>query len=172
MTPEAVAVMAEWLDAANVDLKAWSDDFYRRTCKGRLEPVKTSIRLLREAGVHVEVTTLLVTGENDSPEDLRGIAGYLAGLGTDLVWHVSRYHPDFQATAPPTPLATMERALEIGRAAGLQFVYAGNIAGRQDTRCPACGETVIERRGLEGRIVNLRGAACGRCGAALPIRMG
>jgi pyruvate formate lyase activating enzyme len=122
--------------------------------------------------VHVEVTTLLVTGQNDSPEDLRGIAGFLAGLGRDTVWHVSRYHPDFESTAPPTPLETVERAVAIGHEAGLAYVYAGNVAGRQDTRCPACGETVIERRGLDGRIVNLRGAACGRCGAALPIRIG
>jgi pyruvate formate lyase activating enzyme len=172
MTPEAVELASGWLDAANVDLKGWSDAFYRRVCKGRLEPVKTCIRLLREAGVHVEVTTLLVTGENDSPEDLRGIAEFLAGLDRNMVWHVSRYHPDFEATAPPTPLETVERAVAIGHEAGLTYVYAGNVAGRQDTRCPACGETVIERRGLAGRVVNLRGTACGRCGAALPIRMG
>jgi pyruvate formate lyase activating enzyme len=169
MTPEAVGEMVEWLDAANVDLKSWQDAFYRRVCKGRLEPVKASLRLLLEAGVHVEVTTLLVTGRTDSPEDLRGIAGFLASLSPDLVWHVSRYHPDFEMTAPPTPSETVEAAVEIGRRAGLRFVYAGNVPGAQHTVCPSCGTVVIERVGLETRRVHLRGAACGGCGAALPI---
>jgi len=170
MTAEAVAEMAEWLDAANVDLKAWKDSFYRQVCKGRIEPVKESIRGLLEAGVHVEVTTLLVPGENDAPEDLRGIAGFLASLGPDLVWHVTRFHPDFEMLdARPTPLGSIERAIEIGHEAGLKFVYAGNVAGHQDTVCPKCGRTVIERHGFSVAMENLRGAACGHCGAALPI---
>jgi pyruvate formate lyase activating enzyme len=170
MTPEAILEMAEWLDAANVDLKSWQDSFYRQVCKGRLEPVKASIRLLHERGVHVEVTTLLVTGRNDSAEDLKGIAGFLADISADLVWHVSRYHPDFEMTEPPaTPLEKVEEAVAIGRAAGLQYVYAGNVAGSQNTVCPLCGAVVVERVGLSARVVNLRGAACGGCGAALPF---
>jgi pyruvate formate lyase activating enzyme len=169
MTPEALAEIAGWLDAANVDLKAWSDAFYRETCKGRLEPVKESIRGMHAAGIHVEVTTLLVTGLTDGADDLRGIAGFLASISPDLVWHVSRYHPDFEMSEPPTPLEKIEQAVDIGRKAGLRFVYAGNVAGWSDTVCPACGETVIARRGLAVARMNLRGAACGKCGAALPI---
>jgi pyruvate formate lyase activating enzyme len=161
--------MAAWLDAANVDLKAWSDEFYRNVCKGRLEPVKDSIRGLHAAGVHVEVTTLLVTGQNDSAEDLRGIAEFLASVSPDLVWHLSRYHPDFQMREPPTPLATIDRALDTGRKAGLRYVYAGNVGGCCDTVCPACGETVIRREGLAVLSTNLRGASCGKCGGPLPI---
>ena len=170
MTPEAIAETAGWLDAANVDLKAWRDDFYRKLCKGRLEPVKESIRRLYDAGVHVEVTTLLVTGQNDTAEDLKGIAGFLASISRDLVWHVSRYHPDFEMTEPPpTPLETLELALGIGRQAGLRYVYAGNVGGHSDTVCPSCGEAVVRRVGLTVLSTNLRGAACGKCGAEMPI---
>ena len=170
MTPEAIGEMIEWLDAANVDLKAWKDSFYRTVCKARLDPVTTAIRLLHEAGVHVEVTTLLVPGQNDDPNDLKGIAEFLVSVTPEIPWHVTRYHPDFQVRSPPpTPMATLERALEIGRRAGLRFVYAGNVAGMQDTICPSCGETVIARVGLSVVAENLRGNACGKCGTALPI---
>jgi len=170
MTAEAVSEMAEWLDAANVDLKAWQDAFYRTFCKARIEPVKEAIRGLVDAGVHVEVTTLLVPGQSDAPDDLRGIAEFLASLSPDLVWHVTRFHPDFEMRdVRPTPLGSIERALAIGREAGLKFVYAGNVAGHQDTVCPKCGWTAIARHGFSVTMENLRGAACGHCGAALPI---
>jgi len=172
MTPEALGEMAAWLDAANVDLKAWSDAFYRTVCKGRLEPVKASIRAMHAAGIHVEVTTLLVTAQNDSEGDLRGIAGFLASISPDLAWHVSRYHPDYgyeTAGPPATPLETIDRAVRIGREEGLRYVYAGNVGGHADTVCPACGQAVIRRAGLTVLSTNLHGAACGRCGAALPI---
>jgi pyruvate formate lyase activating enzyme len=170
MTPEAVDACAGWLDAANVDLKGWQDGFYRDVCKARIEPVKETIRLLRGAGVHVEVTTLVVPGQNDSDDDLAGIAGFLASVSPDLVWHVSRYHPDFNMQdAPATPEGTIQRALDIGRREGLRFVYAGNVVGMQDTVCPKCGETVVRREGMGVASMNLKGTACGRCGEALPI---
>jgi len=170
MTPETLGEMAEWLDAANVDLKAWQDSFYRKVCKGRIEPVKDTIRRMHEAGIHVEVTTLLVTGQNDGSDDMKGIAEFLAGVSADIPWHVSRYHPDFQMSDPPaTPTEAIERALAIGRSAGLRYVYGGNVGGMSDTVCPYCGETVIARRGFSVLARNLRGAACGRCGAALTI---
>ena len=169
-TAEAIDAMAGWLDAANVDLKAWQDDFYRRTCKARLEPVKEAIRRMYGAGIWVEVTTLLVTGQNDAPADLEGIAGFLASVSPDLPWHVSRYHPDYQMQEPPpTPLATIERALQIGRAAGLRYVYAGNVSGMEDTVCPSCGATVIARAGFGVSALRLDGAACGACGARVPV---
>jgi pyruvate formate lyase activating enzyme len=171
MTPEALAEAVGWLDAANVDLKAWQDSFYRNVCKARLEPVKETIRRMHAAGIWVEVTTLLVPAQNDSPDDLRGIAEFLASVSPDMPWHVSRYHPAFEMTSgpPPTPVKTIETALEIGRRAGLRFVYAGNVLGMQDTVCPACGETVIAREAFSVSARNLKGSACGKCGAALPI---
>ena len=170
MTPEALDRMVGWLDAANVDLKAWQDGFYRRVCKARLEPVKASIAAMHAAGIWVEVTTLLVPGQNDSPDDLKGIAGFLASVSPDIPWHVTRYHPDFNVTQPPpTPVDTIEKAVDIGRGAGLRYVYAGNIAGMQDTVCPSCGQTVISRRGMGVAGTDLNGASCGKCGAGLPI---
>jgi len=170
LTPEALEAMAGWLDAANVDLKAWRDEFYRHICKARVDPVKDSIRRMHALGIHVEVTTLLVPGRNDHPADLGAIAEFLASVSPDLPWHVTRYHPEFEMREPPpTPAAAIEKALAIGRRAGLRFVYAGNIAGHQDTLCPSCGETVIERSGFAAAARSLRGSACGRCGAALPI---
>jgi len=169
-TAEAVEAMTGWLDAANVDLKAWQDDFYRRICKARVEPVKETIRTMRSAGIHIEVTTLLVPGRNDDPEDLKALAGFLAGVSPDLVWHVSRFHPDYDMLdAPATPIETIREAVAIGRAAGLRFVYAGNVSGWEDTVCPACGATVIRRAGFAVTRRNLRGASCGECGERLPI---
>jgi pyruvate formate lyase activating enzyme len=169
-TPEAVEAMASWLDAANVDLKAWDDAFYRTLCKARLEPVKEAIRNMHEAGIHVEATTLIVPGQNDAEDDLKGIAGFLASVSPDVVWHVSRFHPDYDMQdAVATPVETIRRALELGREAGLRFVYAGNVAGWQDTVCPSCGSTAIARSGMGVSKLNLQGAACGQCGEALPI---
>jgi len=170
MTPEALEQAVGWLDAANVDLKAWSDTFYRKVCKARVEPVKETIRRMHAAGIWVEVTTLLVTGENDSEGDLQGIAEFLASVSLDMPWHVSRYHPDFQMTEPPpTPVQTIEKAIEIGHRAGLRYVYAGNVVGMQDTVCPSCGETVLVRSGFTVSARHLKGSMCGKCGAALPV---
>jgi len=170
LTPEALDAAAGWLDAANVDLKAWQDAFYRKRCKARLEPVKDTIRGMHARGILVEVTTLLVPGQNTAEADLAGIAHFLASLSADIPWHVTRFHPDYQDhETPPTPLEVIEQAIAIGRAAGLRYVYAGNIAGSQDTVCPSCGATVIERRGMGVSRTRLRGNTCGACGAQLPI---
>jgi len=170
MTAEALEAAGAWLDAANVDLKAWQDDFYRKVCKARLEPVKETIRGMHGRGIAVEVTTLLVPGQNTAEDDLAGIAGFLASMSADIPWHVTRFHPDYQDhETPPTPAAVIEQAIAIGREAGLRYVYAGNIAGSQDTACPSCGATVIERRGMGVSRTRLRGSACAGCGAQLPI---
>ena len=170
MTAEALEMAADWLDAANVDLKAWSEDFYRTVCKGRVEPVKETIGRMHQAGIHVEVTTLLVPGRNDDPDGLKAIVGFIASVSPDVPWHVTRFHPDYQDhDTPATPQESIEQAIGIGRQAGLRYVYAGNIAGMQDTECPSCGATVIERRGMGISGMRLRGAACEACGAELPI---
>jgi pyruvate formate lyase activating enzyme len=170
MTPEALDLARGWLHAANVDLKGWTEKFYGGVCKARLEPVKETIRRMHGQGIHVEVTTLLIPGQNDAPAELEGIAGFLAAVSPDLPWHVSRYHPDYEMhDPPPTPAATIETAVRLGRAAGLRYVYGGNIEGWQDTACPSCGQVVIMREGLTATVRGLRGNACGHCGAVLPI---
>jgi pyruvate formate lyase activating enzyme len=158
------------LDAANVDLKAFRDSTYRQYTGGRLEPVLASLRRLRAAGVWLEVTTLLVPGINDDPAELREAAAFLArDLGPDTPWHLSRFFPLYRmADTPATPLATLRRAADIGREAGLRYVYVGNTATEENTLCPGCGAIVLRREGyrvLERRLT--AAGACAGCGAAI-----
>lgn len=171
-TPETIEKMAGLIDAANVDLKAFSDEFYRDRCKARLEPVCEAIRLMHQAKIHLEVTTLLIPGYNDDPDELKRLVEFVAGISPEIPWHVSRYHPDYQFNhAGVTPAEAIFQAIEIGKKAGLQFVYAGNLpAGNyENTRCPKCGATVITRTGFSAKITGLRKSACAKCGEALSI---
>jgi len=171
-TPETIEVMAGLIDAANVDLKAFSDTFYRERCKARLEPVCEAIRLMHEAGIHIEVTTLLIPGFNDDEDELKALTEFLAGVSVDIPWHVSRYHPNYRFDkARPTPSESIFHALELGEQAGLRYLYAGNMpAGDyENTRCPGCGATVIERTGFSARTPGLDGSKCKACGEELPI---
>ena len=171
-SPETIEVMAGLIDAANVDLKAFNDTFYRERCKARLEPVCEAIRLMHQAGIHVEVTTLLIPGFNDDADELRRLTEFVVSVSAEIPWHVSRYHPNYKFDqARATPADSIFRALEIGKEAGLKYLYAGNMpAGEyENTRCPNCGATVIEREGFSARIVGLKGSACASCGRQLPM---
>jgi len=171
-SPEAVEAMSGLIDAANVDLKAFTDDFYRSQCGGRLQPVLDAIAAMHAAGIHVEVTTLVVPERNDSGEQLAGIAGFLADLSPDIPWHISRFHPDYRETSlPPTPVESMRRAEEAGRAAGLHYVYLGNVLldGSQDTGCPACGKVLVRRRGFARPGVYVTEPRCSECGHPVPL---
>jgi pyruvate formate lyase activating enzyme len=170
MTAEALAMIRPVLDAANVDLKAFRDETYRKVCGARLQPVLDSITAMRMFGIWVEVTTLVVPGMNDGDGELRDIARFLAGVDRDLPWHLSRYHPDFEYTqAPATPISTLRRAAEIGREEGLRFIYIGNVAGEGDpTLCPNCGTTLLRRQGFVLTENRLRGDRCLKCGERIP----
>jgi pyruvate formate lyase activating enzyme len=150
MTEEALTAIRPYLDAANVDLKAFKDETYKKVCGARLEPVLESIRRMRKLGIWVEVTTLVVPGLNDGAEELTAIARFIAGVDPDIPWHISRFHPDFEyADAPPTPAKTLRLAAEIGKREGLRYLYIGNMAGEsEDTRCPTCGRVLIRRQGF------------------------
>jgi len=167
LSPQARADLAEWLDGANVDLKSMRDETYRSYCGGRLAPVLETIEYLVSRGVWVEVTTLVVPGMNDSPEELRRAARFLAALSPDLPWHVTAFHPDYEMIdRGPTPPATLAAAVEIGREEGLRYVYPGNvhISGGGDTLCPSCGRILLRRSGfalVENRLVNGKCPACG-----------
>jgi pyruvate formate lyase activating enzyme len=171
MTPEAIELLAPVLDAANVDLKGFTRKYYKGICGADLEHVQESLRRMRGAGIFVEVTTLIVPGLNDDPAELAALAGFLASdLGPDTPWHISRFHPTYRLTdRPPTPVATLHRAHAIGRAAGLRYVYVGNVPGDEgeSTRCPGCGALLIERRGFRVGEVRLRDGRCAGCGTAI-----
>lgn len=169
MTEEALDTFHPYLDAANVDLKAATDTFYRRICGARIDPVKASIRKMRSLGVWVEVTTLVIPGLNDDPEDLRAIAQFLASLGKEIPWHVSAFHPTYRMTdRPRTPVATLRQAREIGLSEGLKYVYCGNVPGEgEDTICPGCGEKLIERMGFRILKKSTRKGACPQCGTPI-----
>lgn len=170
MTRAALAMIAPYLDAANVDLKSCRDDFYRKRCGARLQPVLDSLRAMKELGIWVEVTTLLIPTLNDEEDELRDIAGFVRSLGAETPWHVSRFHPQYQMTdLPPTPARRVQKAVQIGKESGLKYVYSGNIPGDdgEKTFCAGCGEMLIDRHGFSIRKLNLRGSACPRCGARL-----
>ena len=168
MTAEALRMISSWIDAANVDLKAFSDDFYKNYCGARLEPVKETLRLMHSSSILVEVTTLLIPGLNDDPAQLRSLAEFIVQeLGPEIPWHISRFHPTYKLTdRPPTPLDTLVRAWEIGRGAGLHNVYTGNVPGQaeESTYCPGCDRLLIERWGFGVRFNRVEGGRCPGCG--------
>ena len=171
MTEEMLEVFAPYLDAANVDLKAWSDEFYRKYCGARLQPVLDSLKKMKELGIWVEVTTLVIPTLNDSDEELRHIAEFIAQeLGVETPWHISRFYPHYKLTdKPPTPIATLNRAREIGMAAGLRYVYQGNVPGSQgeNTFCYNCGKLLIGRYGYRIMEYHIKGSKCVHCGAQI-----
>lgn len=145
------------IDALNVDVKAFTADFYRKNCLGRLAPVLRTVELAVKQGCLVEVTNLLIPGENDSPAEVAALVGWLSGLGRGIPLHFSRYFPNHRFTIPATPHATLLRAREQAREK-LDYVYLGNVwaDGAADTRCPSCGNTLITRAGFVARAGGLR----------------
>jgi len=174
ITPEALAQIAPVLDAANIDLKGFSEKFYREVAGATLAGVLDSLREYKRLGIWTEVTTLVIPGHNDSTADLQGIARFIAEeLGPETPWHVTAFYPTYRMLdRPPTPAETLRRARQIGLDAGLRYVYEGNIPGEQgeNTLCYACGRTLIERRGFRLGAVELRDGRCGFCAAPIDGR--
>jgi pyruvate formate lyase activating enzyme len=170
MTAEALEAFHPNLDAANVDLKAFKDETYKKICGARLEPVLDSIKLMRKLKIWVEVTTLVVPDLNDGEDELRDIARFLAGVDPDIPWHLSRFHPDFKyKEALPTPVETLRKAAGIGKKEGLRFVYIGNVPGEgEDTICPDCGRILIRRHGFWTSENALKDSHCPSCRKDIP----
>ena len=156
-----------WLHAANVDLKAFRDETYKTVCGARLQPVLDSLIKMKELGIWVEVTTLVVPDMNDSEGELRDIAQFIATeLGVETPWHASSFHPDYKMVdRGPTPPAALQRAYDLGREAGLRYVYVGNMpsARLEDTYCPGCGQAVIRRHRFQIIGQNTRNGRCAAC---------
>ena len=162
--------LATVLDAINVDLKFFNEESYRRISRARLGPILDAIRLYHELGVWLEVTTLVVPGLNDSDAELTGIAEFLCDLSPSIPWHVSRFYPAWEMMdRPPTDVATLRRAREIGLRAGLNYVYEGNVPGEggENTWCPQCGELLIERYGFHVRRNRIQDDRCPDCGTRI-----
>ncbi|HTO96977.1 MAG TPA: AmmeMemoRadiSam system radical SAM enzyme [Myxococcales bacterium] len=171
--PEPRAELYRNIDAANVDLKGFTEDFYRRLCLGHLEPVLDSLRYLRHrTGVWLEITTLLIPGENDSDEEIDALTRWVhRELGADVPLHFTAFHPDFKLLdRPPTPAATLTRARRIGLGNGLRFVYTGNVHDQAGgtTFCPGCGEALIGRDWYRLTRWGLSHGRCKGCGASIP----
>lgn len=170
MTKEALDAVAPHLDAANVDLKSFRDRFYIDQCGGRLKPVLKTLEGMKKNGIWLEVTTLLIPGLNDGDDELKELAGFIASLGQEIPWHVSRFHPDYRLQdRPPTPVETLRKARKIGLEAGLYHVYTGNVPGDdgENTYCRNCGSLLIERYGFSMKKRGLTGGSCRKCSTPL-----
>lgn len=150
MTNEMLDAFHPYLDAANVDLKAFRDETYRKYVGGRLDPVLESMKRMKELGVWLEVTMLIIPGINDEESELREAAQFIVNeLGARTPWHISRFHPaGHMRDVPPTPESTLQQAYRIGREAGLRYVYLGNVSRSEDTQCHECGRVLVERSGM------------------------
>lgn len=170
MTKECIHMIKQYLDAANVDLKFFKESSYKKICAGSLQPVLDSIKLMHELGIWVEVTTLVVPGENDSEEELSGIAEFIAGVEKNIPWHVSRFHPDYKFTEhQATPESTLKKALDIGKSKGLKYIYLGNVIGSgNDTHCHNCGQLLVKRDIFSVLEYNIKKGRCSFCNAVIP----
>ncbi len=170
MSKECLDMISPYLDAANIDLKFFNDESYKRVCAGSLAPVLDSIRLMKDKGVWVEVTTLVVTGENDSEEELSGIAEFIASVDKNMPWHISKFHPDYKFTGyRATAETTLKKAEELGRQAGLKYVYVGNVYGwGNDTYCHSCKKLLIRREVFNILENNIKSGKCRYCNIDIP----
>ena len=167
MSKDALRFISPFLDAANVDLKSFREDFYRRQCKAHLEPVLENIRLMKQLGIWVEITTLIVPGYNDSREELSDIASFIADLDVNIPWHISRFHPDYKFTGvSPTKVSLLQQAYDIGKDKGLKFVYIGNVHTDygETTFCPSCSKPLVQRTGFSIGSNQVKQGRCGFCG--------
>jgi pyruvate formate lyase activating enzyme len=170
MTPEMLEMFQPYLDAANVDVKAFKDETYRTLMGGRLEPVLESCRLMKKLGIWLEITTLIVPDVNDDPAELRELAEFIyQDLGPETPWHLSRFYPQYQMIdRPPTKISILSETKAMGEEIGLDYIYIGNVNGVYLTRCKQCGNELISRSGYATRILGLDAdGKCDQCGTSL-----
>ena len=166
---EALQSLLPYIDALNIDVKAFSDAFYEKYCRGMRRPVLETVETAA-ADAHVEVTCLLIPTLNDDPDELEQLTDWLAGISPDLPLHFSRYFPQYKLDLPPTPVETMQAARDIARKK-LRYVYLGNVdlPGAADTYCPECGNLLIRRLGYRTRLAGLEGGRCRNCRARINL---
>lgn len=171
INPEPLRNICRYVDAANVDLKSFSDDFYRKICDARLKPVLNALKIMKECGVFLEITNLIIPTLNDSENETKMLCGWIVeNLGDSTPIHFSRFFPQYQLLhLPPTPEETIIRAREIAIESGLKFSYVGNLQDRagESTWCPECGTCLIERMGYQIGRNRINGGKCPECGTAI-----
>ncbi len=170
MTRECLDELNGLLDGANVDVKAFTDEFYKRVCGARLAPVLDSVEYMRSMGIWVEVTTLVIPTQNDSEEELREIARWIYGVDKSMPWHISAFYPTYKMNdLPRTPVSILDRARDIGLEEGLRYVYTGNVPGDpgESTYCYNCGRKIIDRYGFTVASNELKKAKCPYCGSEI-----
>ncbi len=172
MSKQALDEISPYLDAINVDLKSFSEQFYLEVCGARLKPVLDNLKDIKKRGIWLEVTTLLIPGKNDSSEEIKKIAKFInKELGSETPWHISRFFPAYKMiNLPPTGVDIIRKAVELGKKAGLKYVYSGNIPGDsyEDTCCPKCGAKMIDRTGYSLERFDDKGK-CSKCGTNLNL---
>jgi pyruvate formate lyase activating enzyme len=167
---EPLREIAPFLDAMNIDVKAFKDEFYRKVCKAHLQPVLNTVELAHSLGIHVELTYLIIPNMNDSEDEIRDFAKWVSTVSVEIPVHFTRFHPDYMMTdIGPTPISTLDMAFNTAKKEGLAFVYLGNVPSddRENTYCPDCGTLVIQRTGFRTNIVELKDGKCGKCGRSL-----
>lgn len=170
MTRETLNTIHPHLHGANVDLKSFRQEFYQKRCGAKLGGVLESLKVMKELGVWVEITTLIIPGLNDDEEELKDIAEFIFSLGKETPWHISRFHPMYRLLdRPATPISTLERAREIGLKTGLRYVYTGNVPGDvgEDTFCYQCGSLLVDRFGFQILKYEIKENKCYKCGAEI-----
>ena len=171
MTEECLNDIHPHLHGANIDLKAFSDEFYKKQCGAKLGPVLKTLETMKNKGIWLEVTTLLIPGLNDSPEELKDLAQFLVQLDPNIPWHISRFHPTYRLTGiHSTPPESIHRAKRVGKEAGLKYVYTGNLPGDEGekTFCHECGELLIDRFGFSVQKNKIKNDQCPKCEALIP----
>lgn len=171
MNNEPLEEISPYLDAMNIDIKAFHDEFYKKVVGGRLQPVLDTAKKAVELGIHVEITYLIIPGYNDDPEEIKKFSEWvIENLGEDTVVHFSRFHPDHKMRdVSSTPEKTMNKARKIAKDSGVNFVYLGNLPADNDTKCPECGRTVLSRSFFSSGRLKLEDGKCPECGKKIPI---
>jgi len=173
MSEAPLREIAPYLDAMNIDVKGFREEFYTKVCKAKLKPVLDTCVRARELKIHIELTYLVIPTYNDSEAELSEFSRWVAdSLGKDVPVHFSRFHPDYRLTdAPATPFQTLKNAHELAKKAGLEYVYIGNVPGstEDNTYCPKCNALLIERQGFIINLNRVKNSACGKCGTKVNV---
>lgn len=162
---EVLEDMCSWVDAANIDLKSFSHEYYKKVLKTDLDGVLQSLQEFAASDIWLEITTLIIPGVNDSEDELNKMAYFISSLSTEIPWHLSAFHPDYKMLdTPRTPLATLQKAKEIAKKHGIKYVYIGNISNDSSTYCPKCSSKLIERDGFSSKVLHISDSKCTQCG--------